>query len=279
MKNHRYPYSRSSAFTLIELLVVISIIALLVALLLPALAKARATTRALTCSNNMRMLGQWGHMYVSDNNNWLPRDRASTDPAVNSPWWDQVEWIVPAGPYASVPVASQKYWLQEGNGKKAVANASNPAICPELAQFARWRYQNNAINTQAATSDYRLNGFLGGWGGMPTANRRADVLKSNTYWFAEAGFATIWDGGTYLSNGFREMRVGKGKSGNVETQRQHNPVWWTMATSPPWQRIGGHGNGAASFAFGDGHVKPIQEMTVRQMSDEEQWRFNGSEAY
>ena len=62
----------SRGFTLIEVLVVVAIIALLIAILVPALSEARKEARAVTCSAQLRHIGQATAIYTNRNTGRLP---------------------------------------------------------------------------------------------------------------------------------------------------------------------------------------------------------------
>lgn len=66
------------AFTLIELLVTLAVIALLAGFLLPSAARAKASALTAGCRNNLRQLQLGYLMYVHDNNDTLPPNRAQS---------------------------------------------------------------------------------------------------------------------------------------------------------------------------------------------------------
>jgi prepilin-type N-terminal cleavage/methylation domain-containing protein/prepilin-type processing-associated H-X9-DG protein len=100
-----------NAFTLLELLVVIGIIAILASLLLPALAQAKSKAKQTVCLNTLRQLSTGLTLYVDENDDVLPREKAFghvaswTIPAHHS--WSVVAAATNADVwYNAVPIAS-----------------------------------------------------------------------------------------------------------------------------------------------------------------------------
>jgi len=83
---------RNRAFTLIELLVVLAITMILAALLLPAVVRTKETGRSAVCLQYLHQIGLGLQIYVSENENKLPRmyDKTTNDTVPSRPSIDTV---------------------------------------------------------------------------------------------------------------------------------------------------------------------------------------------
>ena len=120
--------SISSKFTLIELLVVIAIIAILAAMLMPALQKARETSKKISCTNNLKSLGNVYVQYQDAYDNLFPTD------------WQHEVYATPAYPKSDTGYAHSWVSLLKGTGFMPIGNVkvNKMLSCPS----------ENALNRQ-----------------------------------------------------------------------------------------------------------------------------------
>lgn len=91
------------AFTLIELLVVIAIIAILASLLLPAITRAKDKANATSCLNNLKQWGLATHLFVVDNNDYLPKDGSPNGRSTNEGWYIDLPKVLGLPVYYQLP--------------------------------------------------------------------------------------------------------------------------------------------------------------------------------
>ncbi|HVU07263.1 MAG TPA: prepilin-type N-terminal cleavage/methylation domain-containing protein [Verrucomicrobiae bacterium] len=157
------------AFTLIELLVVIAIIAILAALLLSAIGHAKTSAQAIACRNNLRQWGLATHVYVLDNNDYLPPEGKPTplETDLSDPTYQA--WYVQLPQQMNLPHYDDMPWRTNPAadvGKSIWICPSNPRRCDASSKT------NNLFH-------YCLNDYVNGTG---TSNRKikmASILKSS----------------------------------------------------------------------------------------------------
>lgn len=124
------------AFTLIELLVVIAVIAILAALLLPVLSRTKTTAQAVQCRNNLRQWGQATHIYIADNNDYLPPEGKGSPTASDlanplyRAWYVQLPELLGLQRYADMPWRTNPVitpdnciWICPGNRRRCDASS------------------------------------------------------------------------------------------------------------------------------------------------------------
>jgi prepilin-type N-terminal cleavage/methylation domain-containing protein/prepilin-type processing-associated H-X9-DG protein len=233
-----------SGFTLIELLVVIAIIAILASLLLPALAKSKQQAQGVKCESNSRQLLLAWTMYFGDNREVLPNNipgylisadhggwvngiLSDGSPPVNPDNTNSVFMMGGANPAAGVPATATTIG----------AYAKNPGIyhCPSdptlAAGYGVARVRSISMNFAVgdkSTNGSKLAVYDDYW---PNFFKSVDFkIASKTWIFCDESPVTIDDGFMCPPNGDADTTL-----------------WSDVPAS--------YHNGAAGFAFADGHAE------------------------
>ena len=241
-----HPRTRhTSGFTLIELLVVIAIIAILAGMLLPALSKAKTKAQGIMCMNNTKQLMVANHMYQGDNADNFPMAfHGGYVPTANSP---NLPWVTG--------------WLDWGTGPDNTNEVY--LLDPQYAVLAS--YFGRAKNIYKCPADnYASPAQRGrGW------NSRCRSVSGNIYvgkgngWFNDPR-------GAYSAGGPNNLAIYKGAAkasaltipGPVQTWvyvDEHPDSINDAGCFPPDSAANipdapaTYHNGAAGFAFADGH--------------------------
>jgi prepilin-type N-terminal cleavage/methylation domain-containing protein/prepilin-type processing-associated H-X9-DG protein len=245
--------ARGRGFTLIELLAVIAIIAILAALLLPALTRAKQRALAIVCMGNTKQLVLAWQIYANDHNDELPYNLSM----VGSSFRTDLNWVNNVMTWDLSPDNTNLLTITRAAlgpfvGNPRVYRCPSDQVLSTMQRAAGWN---------ARIRSYSMNAMIGNAGTVSTNGsnlnnpdytqffRLTQIRQtSEVFVFVDEHPDSIDDG--YFLNKFAENSSGSsgpyGFYGSSGSAGNMPPAQWIDLPAS-------YHNGAAAFAFADGH--------------------------
>lgn len=277
-----------AAFTLVELLVVIGIIAVLISILLPSLARARQAAITVSCSANLRQVGQALMLYADSNKGKMPYSEVQGvmkngvwgkvgDWGTTGTWYAEVSTMLGSDPTASTPAQLSKV-LRDPAAVVGLVNAwgrpdfafhyvTNPRMTPDS-------YDNDPLLSPSGKPVIPATPHS--WTVKDSASKALawDAPQVTVGWM-ENGNAFAWalpmDGYGWWGHGFidppldgsdREAQIATGVSNRTTpdtAQNNLNKTWnKDGANFDSFLRFRHNGDTVTNILFCDGHVESLQ---------------------